>query len=478
MSSGNTTTIPDAGLRFRGALALAAVLACALLAMPRAAAAQARVSVLCYHAFRDAPLKKDPYGFTLEELASHIADLKKEGVRFISAADLLAGRVTGSNNVLVTVDDGHRSVYDAYREVFRPNGIRPLLAIYPNIIGKKDYALTWEQLAELAARGCDVAAHGFYHLKINRKLYEESPRDFAREITGSKKMLEEKLNRKITIFVYPFGVRSDITVRAVREAGYRCAFTIDRGAVTAPIALGDGAFELSRYMVTRGNWNYCFNQVMKNARSVAAAATLVEDRRIAREARRPLPGARPDPGAGTLLARETETAAKKPRRETKGAVEPAKSRIKKKDEAAPPSVTAAKPAGAAPVPAPPPARKVELSPADLHRESVTVAAPVQRVATAVRPDRLVEEWGGLSAVAAPRAGLPAARDETLYAPAARDALPGAAEFSAPRPPDAMKRDYREIRRRSSGVYRDVLGIVRDKVEGIRKAVRKYAVKNW
>ena len=57
------------------------------------------------------------------------------------------GRITGTKNVLVTIDDGNRSVYEAFQKVFKPNGIRPLLAIYPNIIDKKKYALTWDQLA-------------------------------------------------------------------------------------------------------------------------------------------------------------------------------------------------------------------------------------------------------------------------------------------------------------------------------------------
>ncbi|TFH43427.1 MAG: polysaccharide deacetylase family protein, partial [Chrysiogenales bacterium] len=263
--------IPDRSSRARVPVA-ACILALVLFSAAFPAFAQTQVSVLCYHAFLDDVKKKDPYSFTLDELASHINQLKNEGVRFVSAADILSGRVTGNNNVLITVDDGHRSVHDAYRKVFRPNGIRPLLAIYPNVIGKKDYALTWEQLSELAASGCDIAAHGYYHLKINQKLCDENPRYFRLEIYGSKKKLEEKLNRKISLFVYPFGLRTDAGVRALKEAGYRCAFTIKRGGVTAPVPIGDAAFRLPRYMVTRGGWQYCFNQVMKNSKGMAAVS--------------------------------------------------------------------------------------------------------------------------------------------------------------------------------------------------------------
>ncbi|MBN2079930.1 MAG: polysaccharide deacetylase family protein [Spirochaetes bacterium] len=465
--------------RFPRGIVLAGALACAFLFLPRDALAQARVSVLCYHAFRDAPLKKDPYSFSLEQLASHIAGLKKQGIRFVSVGDLLAGRVTGSNNVLVSVDDGHRSVYDAYRKVFRPNGIRPLLAIYPNVIGKKEYALTWGQLAELAAAGCDVAAHGYYHLRINRKLSEENPRGFRREINGSKKKLEEKLGRRIAVFVYPYGVRSEITIRALKEAGYRCAFTIDRGPVAAPVMPGNGAFELSRYMVTRGNWNYCYNRVLQNSRIVATAAPVTE-RRIARAPRRSETIPRPE-RVKALQSRLTETASKKTERTAKTVKrkgERADISLEKKDGARDSMVAVAARPRRMLVREVPSRRNIEPPPLPLSRDAVTVAAPVQRVATNVKRDNLVEEWGGMSAVAAPLYE-PGSDDDTRREAVSREhALAGAPEFSAPAPPDRMKRDYRDIRRRSLRTYRDVIEAVREKIDGIRRAIRNYAVKNW
>ncbi|HOD16721.1 MAG TPA: hypothetical protein PKI31_18525, partial [Spirochaetota bacterium] len=110
------------------ALALAALVAAFAAAAAPAIAARASVSVLCYHTFLDKK-KMDPYCFTVGELSSHIAQLKKQGFRFVSIGDVVSGRITGTNNVLVTIDDGNRSVYEAFQKVFKPNGIRPLLGI-------------------------------------------------------------------------------------------------------------------------------------------------------------------------------------------------------------------------------------------------------------------------------------------------------------------------------------------------------------
>ena len=204
------------------------------------------VRVICYHTFRDA---KNTYNFSVQELREQIEFLKSSGFTFVSAQDLSAGRVKGDRNILITIDDGNVSVYRAYKDVFKPHGIRPLLAIYPNVIGKKSYALSWEQLAELIRDGCDVAAHGYYHSILSEKNYEKDRKAFSREIVLSKKVLEEKLGRRVDFFVYPFGAYSDAAQNLVKETGYKLAFTIKPGAAAVP--LNGNQLTVPRYMLTQ-----------------------------------------------------------------------------------------------------------------------------------------------------------------------------------------------------------------------------------
>ncbi|MBN1534116.1 MAG: polysaccharide deacetylase family protein [Spirochaetes bacterium] len=212
---------------------------------------QPSVRVLCYHTFKDA---KNMYSFSIDEFRGQIDFLRCKGFTFVSAGDIVTGRVRGNRNVLITIDDGNVSVYRAVREVLRPRGIRPLLAIYPNVIGKKSYALTWEQLAELTRDGCDIAAHGYYHSLLNDKTYERNRGSFHKEIVESKRVLEEKLRIRVDYFVYPFGVGSARAVRMVRDAGYRLAFTIRPGSFPVPVYREP--HELPRYMLTRGTWKW------------------------------------------------------------------------------------------------------------------------------------------------------------------------------------------------------------------------------
>jgi peptidoglycan/xylan/chitin deacetylase (PgdA/CDA1 family) len=228
-------------------------------------AADQKVFVLCYHSFLGN--KKFAGDISMQELRSQMDYFQSKGFHLISYADLLKSSVTGTQNLLLVIDDGNQSVYQAYQEILKPRHIKPILAIYPSIIGKKSFALTWDQLKELSKDGCDIAAHGYHHELMNQKFYDKDKKGFLREIYDSKATLEKNLNKKITIFVYPNGVRSDITKKTLKEAGYSYAFTINWGPVLSPLSLNKDPYELSRYMIWRDhekeNWRMISGAILK-----------------------------------------------------------------------------------------------------------------------------------------------------------------------------------------------------------------------
>jgi peptidoglycan/xylan/chitin deacetylase (PgdA/CDA1 family) len=67
-----------------------------------------------------------------------------------------------------------------------------------------------------------------------------------REIEESKRRLEDALSREVPVFSYPHGEYSPREEAMVREAGYRCAVTDDRG-LNRP---GLSALRVKRVMVT------------------------------------------------------------------------------------------------------------------------------------------------------------------------------------------------------------------------------------
>jgi peptidoglycan/xylan/chitin deacetylase (PgdA/CDA1 family) len=226
-------------------------------------AAEQKVFVLCYHSFLGN--KRFAGDVSMQELKRQMDFFKEKGFQFVSFPDILKGTVKGSHNILIVIDDGNESVYGAYHDIFKPRHIRPVLAIYPSIIGKKTYAMNWDQLKELSQDGCDIASHGYYHLLLNQKLYDKDKAAFMKEINGSKEILEKRLNLKVLAMVYPNGVRSDITKKFLKDAGYTCAFTIKWGTLLSPISANKDPYELPRFMLYQNNWGMISGAILKMA---------------------------------------------------------------------------------------------------------------------------------------------------------------------------------------------------------------------
>ncbi|MCP4134239.1 MAG: polysaccharide deacetylase family protein [bacterium] len=223
---------------------------------------EGKVFSLTYHSF----LGKDQYltDISIRDLKSQMILLFKHGFKFVSFDDIIKNKLSGNKNIFVTIDDGNVSSYYAYKEVFKPLGIKPLFAIYPNIIGRKSYALTWNMVRELDADGCEIAAHGYFHWRMTQGLYYRNQAGFKREIYRSKEVLEKELKHKITTFVYPFGVRSPIAKKTIKEAGYSHAFTIVWGPIQYPLNKNPDPYELPRYMVVR-NWRTISAAIIREA---------------------------------------------------------------------------------------------------------------------------------------------------------------------------------------------------------------------
>ena len=87
--------------------------------------------------------------------------------------------------------------------------------------------LDWDALRALSAEGVDVAPHTRTHPKLDRLADPE----LTDEVAGSLADLRREIGSAVTpAFAYPAGGVSRAAVRAVADAGYRVAFTTQRGA--------------------------------------------------------------------------------------------------------------------------------------------------------------------------------------------------------------------------------------------------------
>jgi hypothetical protein len=88
--------------------------------------------------------------------------------------------------------------------------------------------LTWEQVKEMSDNGITFGAHTLSHPMLTKIPLE----DARKEIAESKRVLEEKTQKPVKYFAYPYGTETDFNEdikNIVKDSGYACALTFIAG---------------------------------------------------------------------------------------------------------------------------------------------------------------------------------------------------------------------------------------------------------
>lgn len=261
----------------------AAISAALLLAGPSVHAADPplHIPILLYHRF--GPVLADSMTVTTPVFEGQLRTLQERGYRVVPLADLIAALrdskiALPDHSVVLTVDDGHRTVYTDLFPLIRRLRLPVTLFIYPSAISNANYALTWEQLAEMKASGLvDVQSHTFWHPNFNverRRLTPEAYERFARDqLARSKEVLERRLGDKVDWLAWPFGIHDAELIQWASAAGYTAAFSIERRAVTRTEEL----MALPRYIVTDADRGARFEALLSGP--IEQAATHAKEAR-------------------------------------------------------------------------------------------------------------------------------------------------------------------------------------------------------
>lgn len=224
------------------------------------AADPASVPILLFH--RLGPTSPDEMTVTTPVFESQMKMIQDRGYKVIPLSELMAALADPAlpmpdRAVVITVDDGHRTVYSDMFPLIKRMKIPVTLFIYPSAISNADYAMTWAQLAEMKASGlADIQSHTYWHPNFNvdrKKLAPAAYEKFANDqLVKSKAVLEQKLGGTIDLLAWPFGIHDEQLENWAKADGYKAAFTIERRRVTR----SDRMMALPRFIVTdfdRGN---------------------------------------------------------------------------------------------------------------------------------------------------------------------------------------------------------------------------------
>ncbi|WP_448380003.1 polysaccharide deacetylase family protein [Gloeomargarita sp.] len=196
-----------------------------------AAAKTARVPVLMYHDIL--PEKQVFFDVTPQEFAAHLRLIQEQGLTPVSLDALVTHLRTGlplpPKPILLTFDDGYAGHYQYVYPLLRKYGYPAAFSIYTQGVGQTAGRpkMTWAQLREMAQDPLvTITSHSVTHPLDLRPL---SDAELARELTESKRILEQALGRPVHYFTYPVGHYDDRVKAAVRQAGYLAALTMRNG---------------------------------------------------------------------------------------------------------------------------------------------------------------------------------------------------------------------------------------------------------
>lgn len=187
--------------------------------------------ILMYHLL-DADIHL-PVSLSAELFDAQMAALAEAGLKCVLARDILEStdsELTGTFSI--TFDDAYADVCDIAAPILEKHGFKATVYVTTDVVGmqntwnpKASYFrrhMDWAQLADLSARGFEIASHGCSH----RCMLKLSAGDIQHEVVDSKNEIEDRLGVSVRTFCYPYGDLSPLVADTVKQH-YSLAFTVD-----------------------------------------------------------------------------------------------------------------------------------------------------------------------------------------------------------------------------------------------------------
>ena len=192
--------------------------------------------VLMYHGVDRMSESRDPHGMFVTPAAfrAQLEQLLESGFvpvteqAFLDAQD---GGTLPEKAVLITFDDGYVSVGEHAQPILESFDVPSVLYVPTGLLGgrsdwledRHSHALmSGEEVRTVHAGGMAIGGHGFDHSDLT----EISDTDLHRHTAESRTALGELLGEDVRTFAFPFGCHDARVRTAVRDAGYRAAFSV------------------------------------------------------------------------------------------------------------------------------------------------------------------------------------------------------------------------------------------------------------
>lgn len=190
------------------------------------------VTVLCYHSFSD---NSNRYSVTPSEFEKQMQTIRKYS-DFISLSELkeyLNGKTPDRSKVLITIDDGYRSIHKI-TPIIQKYSIPVVLFVLsnPKAANRKELdtdeeLLSWDDLSVLVKKGWVIGSHSATHNNFSKL----SDTELAVEVATSKEQIEMQTKSPVEVFAYPKGIFTHTVLAYMKSGPYTLAFTTLAGTI-------------------------------------------------------------------------------------------------------------------------------------------------------------------------------------------------------------------------------------------------------
>jgi peptidoglycan/xylan/chitin deacetylase (PgdA/CDA1 family) len=188
------------------------------------------IAILAYHSLDDSHSVLSTYPRVFAEQMRVLSDSRANIISLGQVPEQLRAGSERSDAVVITFDDGFRSVYEhalpvlqAYRfpaTVFLVTDYCEKSNVWPSQPPyiKHKPLLRWSEINQMTQAGISFGSHTRTHPNLR-----ELSRDMAEEeLAGSKRIIEDFTGRPADTFAYPYGAY-DATIVALARIHYRLA---------------------------------------------------------------------------------------------------------------------------------------------------------------------------------------------------------------------------------------------------------------
>ena len=189
--------------------------------------------ILMYHHIDEEMAKKNTIAVSPEVFAKQMAFIKKHNYRVVSLGELCRmirrGDRLPHNLLAITLDDGYRNNLIAVRTLKKYN-FPAIIFMIINLIDKPGYLRKQDLDWIVKDTPVSLGSHTITH----RYLPELPIGELRDEIFISRVKARQDYGWDLSILCYPVGGFTPEALRQVKEAGYQCACSTNRGVERKP----------------------------------------------------------------------------------------------------------------------------------------------------------------------------------------------------------------------------------------------------